>query len=76
MDEIRIDLPVGSRFYFGDKLVEVVESENECSKCVFHKRIFSNRDYDGYFPSCYAMNCCSVDRKDKKDVTFKEAKNG
>lgn len=72
MVELLIDLPAGSRFYFGDKLVEVVESENECPKCVFHKRIFSSRDYDGYFPCCYAMNCSSVDRKDKKDVTFKE----
>lgn len=69
-----IDLPVGSRFNFGDKLIEVVESKNECPKCVFHKSIFLNRDYDGYFPCCYTMNCCSVDRKDKKSVYFKEVK--
>lgn len=72
MDGIMIDLPVGSKFHFGNKLVEVVESENECSKCAFHKRIFSSRDYDEYFPCCYAMNCSSVERKDKKDVYFKE----
>lgn len=70
-----IDLPAGSRFYFGDKLIEAVESENECPKCVFRKSIFSSQGYDGYFPCCYAMSCCSVDRKDKKDVTFKEVKN-
>ena len=67
-----IELPVGSRFYIDDKLVEVVEGENKCSKCVFHKRIFSSRDFDEYFPCCYAMNCSSVERKDKKDVAFKE----
>ena len=74
MVEILIDLPVGSRFYFGDKLVEVVEGEYECSKCVFHKRIFSSRDYDEYFPCCYAMNCSCAERKDKKDVYFREVK--
>ena len=71
-----IDLPVGSTFYFGDKLVEVIEGENKCSKCVFHKRIFNSRDCDEYFPCCYAVSCSSVERKDKKDVTFKEVKNG
>ena len=72
MVEMLIELPAGSRFHFGDKLVEVVEGENKCSKCVFHKRIFSSRDFDEYFPCCYAMNCSSVERKDKKDVYFKE----
>ena len=68
-----IDLPVGSRFYFGDKLVEVVECAYACSSCVFYKRIFEGNDYDE-LECCYAVNCSCDERKDKKDVYFKEVK--
>lgn len=72
----RIELPIGSRFYFDDKLFEVVEGNCNCSSCVFYKRIFEGADYDEYLDCCYAIKCYGGERKDKKDVYFKEVKNG
>ena len=72
-----IDLPIGTKFYFDDKLVEVVECdmESKCSSCVFHKQIFEGYDYDEYIPCCSVMNCWYDSRHDRrKDVCFKEVK--
>ena len=69
-----IDLAIGTKFYFDDKLFEVVEGGCNCSSCVFYKRIFEGDDYDKYLDCCYAIACCFDGRKDKKDVHFKEVK--
>ena len=65
-----IDLSIGTRFYIGDKLIEVVENMEEytCSDCVFR---FNNIDVP-----CEMFECYKHLRKDKKDVYFKEVKNG
>lgn len=64
-----IDLPIGTRFYIGDKLIEVVDIEEKyfCSDCVFR----FNTDVP-----CEMFECYKHLRKDKKDVYFKEVNNG
>ena len=73
-----IELPAGSRFNFGDKLVGVAEGEDRCSSCVFYKRIFEDKDYDEYLEWCDAikLKCYGGERKDRTDVFFKEVNNG
>ena len=63
-----IDLPIGTRFYISDRLIEVVEYMEEeyfCSDCVFR----FNTDVP-----CEMFECYKDIRKDKKDVYFKEVK--
>lgn len=70
--EFRLELPIGTRFYFWDHLYEVVESEEGywcCSKCAFRS--------EGAL--CHVMNCNErieydgvYGRKDKKYIYFKE----
>lgn len=71
----RIDLAIGTKFNFDNKLFEVVEGTQNCSSCVFYKEIFEGSDYDEYLDCCYAIACCSEHRKDKKDVHFKEVED-
>ena len=71
--EYRLELPIGTRFYFWDRLYEVVESEEKdrcCSKCAF-----CNREEE----LCHVMNCNERieyyginGRHDKKYIYFKE----
>ena len=65
-----IELPVGSRFYFGDKLVEVVEGEEiySCPSCYF----FCSKAPKNFDKAivCNVFNCNSKTRKDKKNVFF------
>ena len=52
---------LGTRFYYKDKLVEVVESDgNKCLDCVFSETF------------CIHRKCLPVQRHDKKSVYFKE----
>lgn len=68
-----IELPVSTRFYIGDKLIEVVESLKEkriyCEDCFFYKVV--EEDYDDY-NLCGRLLCSKYFRKDKKGVIFKE----
>ena len=65
-----IDLPIGTRFYLDDKLVEVVENIDAegdfCADCVFK---FDND------VCCEMFECSKYFRKDKTYVCFKEVKN-
>lgn len=71
--EYMLDLPIGTRFYFGNHLYEVVESKEGdfcCSKCAF---------CDSEKELCLAMNCnegaryyYGYERHDKKYIFFKE----
>ena len=67
--ERSIDLPIGTRFYFKDTLLEVAESEDGkawyCSKCALCKRDEAEL--------CQIMNCW-YDRRDDKYTYFKEVK--
>ena len=59
-----IELIVGSRFYYEDKLCEVVEDGWCLNGCVFKN---SNK--------CNKVKCGRYERQDKKDVYYKEVKN-
>lgn len=71
--EYSLELPIGTKFYYWNRLYEVVESEGGdfcCSKCAF-----CNREEK----LCYVMNCnegaryyCGYERHDKKYIFFKE----
>lgn len=58
-----VEMTIGSRFYYKDKLCEVVEGD--CNQdCVF----FDNHK------KCEKANCFWSIRHDDKDVCFKEVK--
>lgn len=69
-----LDLAIGTKFYFGDDLIEVVEGDyckgyGMCPKCIFmDKKSYSDDEQD----YCFNFECMSYDRKDKKDVYFKK----
>lgn len=67
-----IDLAIGTKFHFDNKLFEVAEGTQNCSSCVFYKQKIFEGSYYGETDICYAIACCSEHRKDKKDVHFKE----
>lgn len=71
-----LELSIGTKFYFDDKLVEVVESKfiEKCFGCVFKNKVFKDGYGENEIDSCYAVECGKDERKDKKDVTFKEVK--
>ena len=62
-----VELPIGSRLYLRDILLEVVESTNgmawDCSKCAFYK----NEEKE----ICHIMKCNDC-RRDDKYTYFKE----
>lgn len=70
--EYQLELPIGTRFYFWNRLYEVVESEEEdfcCSKCALSEEK----------ELCLVMNCnegakyyYGDERHDKKYIFFKE----
>ena len=61
-----VEMTVGSRFYYKDKLCEVVETKSRvrCAECVF-----STNDI-----ICPLINCTEEKRHDGKKVYFKEIK--
>lgn len=71
-----IDLPLGTRFYFDDKLIEVAESKtiDRCFGCVLKNKVFKDGYGENEMYSCYAVECGKDERKDKKNVHFKEVK--
>ena len=67
--EHSVELPIGTRFYFRDTLLEVAESEDGkawyCAKCVLGARDEAEL--------CQIMNC-NYCRRDDKYTYFKEVK--
>ena len=61
-----VELTVGSRFYYKDKLCEVVNEGIgiKCKKCVF----------DEGSRKCEKSKCSSIERHDRKSVYFREVK--
>lgn len=61
-----VEMTVGSRFWYKDKLCEVVETETDfiCGKCIFNTDV----------RKCRKSKCYSVDRHDGKSVYFKEVR--
>ena len=68
-----LDLAIGTKFYFENDLIEVVEGDckdhDMCSKCIFIDKKEYGDDEQDY---CFNFECMSCDRKDKKDVYFKK----
>ena len=66
--EYSIELPIGIRFYFKNRLYEVIESNsrNCCQECAFID--------ESYDLICQFMNCGGsyYERLDRKLVSFKE----
>lgn len=64
-----IDLPIGTKFYIGNRLIEVVDDMGKylCSDCVLRFNIDV---------PCGIFECYKYGRKDRTDVIFKEVKNG
>lgn len=69
--EYSLELPIGSKFYYWNRLHEVVESERKefcCLECAFREEILND-------PMCSVMNCGGHSyskRLDGKRVIFKE----
>lgn len=61
-----VELTVGSRFYYKDKLYEVKIKNNPfiCTGCVF-----------AYTKKCKKIKCSRANRHDNKYVYFEEVKN-
>lgn len=61
-----VELTIGSRFYFKDKLLEVVKYEDDgplCGRCEFNGKL-----------KCGKAKCCASERHDGESVYFKEVK--
>lgn len=61
-----VEMTVGSRFWYKDKLCEVVKYEDDgplCGRCVFNGTA-----------KCQKAKCCASERHDGNSVFFKEVK--
>lgn len=69
-----IELPVGTKFYYDDDLIEVVErkTRGKCSKCFLKNKFINNEGRYNEMDICYTVACQDEERKDEKDVTFKK----
>ena len=66
--EYSLELSIGTRLYYRNRLYEVVESEEDkfhCLECVFFKEFFDE-------PICQINKCFGFERHDKKRILFKE----
>lgn len=66
--EYSLELPIGTRLYYQNHLLEVVESEEDrfrCSECTFFKEFFDE-------PMCQINKCFGFERHDRKRTIFKE----
>ena len=62
-----VELTVGSRFWYKDKLCEVVKCENNgqiCGRCAFNGKL-----------KCGKAKCCASERRDGNTVYFNEVEN-
>lgn len=61
-----VEMTIGSRFWYKDKLLEVVKYEGVgklCERCVFLDKV-----------KCGKAKCCASERRDGNSVYFKEVK--
>ena len=69
--EYTLELPIGTKFYYWNRLYEVVEPKRKelcCLECAFWEEIIND-------PMCQVMNCGGHSyrkRHDGKRVVFKE----
>lgn len=83
MDEARIEFEIGTKFYYGNHLIEVVENKMifkngkrkytfDCDSCFFNNKAIEVHDYDTDY--CEIIRCGDFKRHDKKNIIFKEIK--
>ena len=73
------DLQVGTKFYFDDDLIEVVETNDNpypCPLCFFRNKedfIINYLNLNNNSLSCFnILKCSPEDRKDNKNIYFKK----
>ena len=83
MDEARIEFKIGTKFYYDNHLIEVVENKKipkngklkysyDCDSCFFNNRAIEVHDYG--IDYCEIIRCGDFKRHDKKKIIFKEIK--
>lgn len=68
--EYSLELPIGAKLYYKNRLLEVVESEEDklrCLECAFFKEFFDE-------PMCQINKCFRFERHDRKRIIFKGVK--
>ena len=66
--EYSLELPIGTRLYYKNRLLEVVESEEDrfrCLKCALVTEFMDE-------PGCQISRCFGFERHDGKRILFKE----
>ncbi len=68
--EYSLELPIGTRLYYKNRLLEVVESEEDKFRCLECALVTEFMDESG----CRISSCFGFERHDRKRTIFKEVK--
>ena len=68
--ECSLELPIGTRLYYRNRLLEVVESEEDKFRCLECALVTEFMDE----PGCQISSCFGFERHDRKRIVFKEVK--
>ena len=68
--EYSLELPIGTRLYYRNRLLEVVESEEDRFRCLECALVTEFMDE----PGCRISSCFGFERYDRKRIIFKEVK--
>lgn len=68
--EYSLELPIGTRLYYKNRLLEVVESEEDRFRCLECALVTEFMDELG----CQISRCFRFERHDRKRIIFKEVK--
>ena len=68
--EYSLELPIGTRLYYKNRLLEVVESEEDRFRCLECALVTEFMDELG----CQISRCFGFERHDRKRIIFKEVK--
>ena len=68
--EYSLELPIGTRLHYKNRLLEVVESKEDRFRCLECALVTEFMDE----PGCQISRCFSFERRDGKRILFKEVK--
>lgn len=68
--EYSLELPIGTRLYYKNHLLEVVESEEDKFRCLECALVTEFMDE----PGCRISSCFGFERHDRKRIILKEVK--
>ena len=68
--EYSFELPIGIRLYYKNRLLEVIESEEDRFRCLECALVTDFMDG----PGCQISRCFGFERHDRKRIIFKEVK--